>query len=160
MFIDDIIYDITCLQKRPKAQNVHRSIFTRNYKILYFEISAEKFLIWFMVNKALTYHLKYYSSENVITKCREVQNVQTLQTNTYFCLAGNHPGTLKVTQSVNKSHGLYFQYTCPPEKNWQCNLIGRSVPYDWQIRWVYWETMKLKIESVIVCIQGMFGLQW
>ena len=24
-----------------------------------------------------------------------------------LCPAGNHPGTLKVTQSVNKSHGLY-----------------------------------------------------
>ena len=26
-----------------------------------------------------------------------------------FCPTGNHPGTLKVTQSVNKSHGLYIQ---------------------------------------------------
>ena len=34
---------------------------------------------------------------------REVQNVQTLHTKKHFCPAGNHPGTLKVTQSVNRS---------------------------------------------------------
>ena len=40
---DDVIYDITCLQKTPKvkvhqAQNVHWSM-TRNHTMLYFEIS-------------------------------------------------------------------------------------------------------------------------
>ena len=40
----------------------------------------------------------------------EVQNVQTLHTNTHsFCPTGNLAGTLKVTQSINKSHGLQGQ---------------------------------------------------
>ena len=42
--------------------------------------------------------------------CGEVQNVHSAYKYTHFCQAGNHPGTLKVTQSVNKSHGLSHEY--------------------------------------------------
>ena len=44
--------------------------------------------------------------------CGEIQNVHTNSAHkyTHFCPARNHPGTLKVTQSANKSHGLYDVY--------------------------------------------------
>ena len=89
---------------------------TRNHNILYFDISAWKYLIALILNKAFTLHLKqilFISKfiKNKLMLCGEVQNVQTLHT--HFCPAGNHPGTLlwKVTQSVNKSHGLYKLHT-------------------------------------------------
>ena len=70
--------------KLCRAQNVHWSM-TRNHKVWYFEISAEKFLIWFSFNKPLTLRDKFYSSENckILMLCGEVQNVQTKHTNTH-----------------------------------------------------------------------------
>ena len=118
--------------KLHEAQNVHWSM-TRNHQIWYFEMSAEKLLNWFIFNKALniTSPILFFWKLNLfdvmclehpagwicahyksllllLLLCGEVQNVQTLQTDTHICLAvaGNHPGTLKVTQSINKSHGL------------------------------------------------------
>ena len=60
--------------------------------------------------------------------CGEVRNVQTLHTNTHnFCLAGNQPGPIKVTHTLNMSRGQYnsgnaFSVNDCPYKNTTHNL--------------------------------------
>ena len=78
--------DITCLQKNPKGQTTPGTrcalVYYKKHKILCFKISSRKLLIVFF-SKVLILHLKTYSSEKKWMLCGEVQNVQTLHTDTY-----------------------------------------------------------------------------
>ena len=101
------------LQKSPKAQNALGtkctpvSSMTRNHKIYIFDgVSAEKNHNLIIFYKALKEHLKSYSSENI---------------NNYRCCVEKYKmyklcrqiHTLKVTQSVSKSHILLASLMCP-----------------------------------------------
>ena len=64
--------------EKPQTVPVHESV-TRNHKIFYFEISVEKFLIWFICNILFIWKLK-----KIMMLCGEVQNVQTPHTKYTF----------------------------------------------------------------------------
>ena len=101
--------------KEPQRSNhtghkMHTGLWQETIKSDMLRYQKTKFLIWFyFLIKALTLHLKTFSSEFFfLNSWCHVEKYKMYKLYTQFCPAGNHTGTLKVTQSVNKSHGLYM----------------------------------------------------
>ena len=104
--IDDVTYDV---YKRT-GHKMYTGSWQETIKSDILRCQQKKFSIWFIFNKTLTLHLKSYSSENLKNNLngmrRSSKCTNSVYKYTHFCPVGNHPGTLKVTQSVTKSHGL------------------------------------------------------